>query len=126
MKLPEAKKIEVEIFGRKAFLQERTAEERYQIEDAFSQKNEDAGTYNYVLTLTAVASALSCNIKPGFWNWRQNRLFRFSYLKKNLTWTQIEFIVEEIGKLEYGEEYEDLKKKSQKMVAAYQEKLSGD
>ena len=121
MQLPEARKVEIEIFGRKAFLQERTAEERYQMEDAVAQEE----IPDYVIALTAITSALFCNIKPGFWNWRKNRLFRFRNLRKNLKNTQIEFLTEEIGKLEYGEEYEELKKKAQAAVASREIPLEG-
>ncbi len=55
--------------------------------------------------------ALECNLKPGLWNWWRNRKFRRRYLKKVLKVSQIEFLNDQIGELEYGEEYKDLKKK---------------
>ncbi len=126
MKLPEPRKIEIEIFGQKAFLQERTAQERYHVECAFSDRNGDT-SLDYILPLRALECALACNLKPGFWNWRKNRRFRYNHLKKNLVSSQIEFLLEEIGRLEYGDEYDALKKKIQaEAVKKLTETPSGD
>ncbi len=124
MKLPEPRKIEIEIFGEKAFLQERTAQERYLIEGAFADRNGDS-SLDFILTIQALEYALACNIKPGFWNWRENAKFRRRNLKKKLSMSQIEFLLDQIHRLEYGDDYDDLKKKT-KAEAKLTETPSGD
>ena len=111
MKLPEPRKVEIELFGEKAFLQERTAQERYLIEGAFADRNGDT-SLDFILTIQAIEYALACNVKPGFWNWRKNRKFGRRNLKKMLSMSQIEFILDQLDRLEYGDDYEDLKKKT--------------
>ena len=127
MKLPEPRKVEIEIFGEQAFLQERTPEERYDLETAAAEQNGSADfQWNYVLALKQIELALKCNILPvpswvrplkRFRAIKRNHVFRYKHLRKVLTQSQIEFLSNESGKLDYGDEvWEDLKKKAQAMA----------
>lgn len=120
MELPEPRKTAIRIFGVDAFLQERTAEGRRDIEKAFSSRNGvDSDVLTYALTFKIIESALSCNLKSSlrihFIKWyhpvRRNALFGWSYLRKHLTESQIIFLIDEINKLDYGDKYEEIKKK---------------
>ena len=129
LRLPDPRRLEIEIFGLRVFLEERTAEERYQMESAVADPENEVSPF--VLSLVAITGAFQCNIKQGFSNWRYNRHFRFSYLKRHLKESQIDFLIEELGKLEYGEEeylrLKELGESSKKPLAvvSYQGKQSG-
>lgn len=127
-RIPEPRKIEIEIFGEKAFLQERIPEERIALEKAAAEQNGSADfQWNYVVTIRQISSALECNILPVPPWWlrpfkhfkvrKRNLLFGERHLKKTLTESQINFLSNESGKLDYGEEvWGDLKKKGQELA----------
>jgi hypothetical protein len=134
MNVPEPKSIEIVLFGQTVSLTERTAEERFQLEDAMSNRNGDGSALTYIASLKAIECALSKNVKrlPSFLRpikrrevrqW--NKIFEFNNLKK-LSWTQIEFLLNEINKLEWGDKYEELKKKALAAAIDSQEKPSED
>ena len=124
MNLPEPKSIRISLFGHEAILSERTAEERFQLEDAMANRN-GASSFDYIISLKAIECALQQNVVP-LPSWfrpierrktaSKNKAFRISNLRDRLSWTQIEFILNELGKLEWGDAYDEIKKKAQKVA----------
>lgn len=124
IEVPEPRRMPLRIFGINAFLQERTKENRRGIELAFAEKNgTDTDVLDYALTFAVIESALICNLrsplKIHFLKWyhpvRWNTLFSSGYLRNRLTESQIMFLVDEINKLDFGEYYEEVKKKIKQM-----------
>ena len=124
MNLPEPKSIRISLFGHQAILSERTAEERFQLEDAMTNRN-GASSFDYIISLKAIECALQQNVVP-LPSWftpikrhriaRANKAFGINSLRDKLSWTQIEFILNELGKLEWGDAYAEIKKKAQKVA----------
>ena len=56
--------------------------------------------------------ALECNINPS--RPVRNRKFKHRYLKRHLKATQIEFLFDQLNRLELGDEYDEFKKKVEK------------
>jgi len=120
IEFPEPRKKSIKIFGVDAILQERTAEERRNIEKAFADRNGvDGDMISYALTFKIIESAFVGTLrlvpKIRFIKWykakRYNRLFTWDYLRDKLAESQIIFLIDEINKLDYGEAYEEIKKK---------------
>ncbi len=118
--LPEPRRVRIKIFGVVAWLSERTKESRRDIEKAFASRNgADSDVLTYALTFKVIEAALSCNVRvfPRFdfirriLNYKRNRLFGWEYLREHLTESQIDFLVDKINLLDYGERYEEIKKK---------------
>ena len=127
LKLPDPIRVEIELWGSKVFIEERTAEQRYFIEDVLAHQNGDTGL-DFILTIQAIAFALECNIKP--WRPFRNRKFKRRYLKRHLKASQIEFLFDQLNRLELGDEYDEFKKKVETATADRAKKLieglSGD
>lgn len=135
MNLPEPKSIQISLFGQDVILTERTAEERFQLEDAMASRN-GASSFDYIISLKAIECALQGNVAP-LPSWfrlikrrkivRINKTFMIGNLRDKLSWTQIEFLLNELGKLEWGDDYEQIKKKALKAaVKVSTGKQSGD
>lgn len=121
MNIPEPKSVEIKLFGETVLLTERTAEERFQLEEAVASRNGDAGSFDYIISLKAIESALRINIKTlPLWlrpvkrikTAKWNALFGIKNLRKSLAWSQIQSLLDELGKLEWGDDYESIKKKA--------------
>ncbi len=118
--LPEPRRVKIKIFGVVAWLSERTAEERRDIGRAFASRNgADSDVLTYALTFKVIESALACNVRtfPKFdfvrraWNYKRNRIFSWEYLREHLVESQIIFLIDKINQLDYGDKYEEIKKK---------------
>ena len=118
--LPKPRRAEISIFGVDAYLSERTMDERRNIEQAFSKRNgADSDVLTYALTFAVIVSALECNIrKYARWNimgrlmaYRWNRLWTFSYLNRKLAESQVLFLIDLVHQMDYGDAYEEVKKK---------------
>lgn len=121
--VPEPRQTPLRIFGVDVFLQERTKENRRAIEIAFAEKNgADSDVLDFALTFQIIESALVCNLRSPlrihFLKWyhpiRWNTLFSWNYLRKKLTESQIIFLIDEINKLDFGDYYDEVKKKMEK------------
>ena len=118
--LPEPRRVKIRLFGVVAWLSERTAEERRNIEKTFADRNgADSDVLTYALTFKIIESALACNVRTASrfdfvrrtWNRKWNRRFGWEYLRNHLSESQILFLIDKINQLDYGDKYEEIKKK---------------
>ena len=108
LKLPDPIRVEIELWGSKAYLEERSGSERNYVRNTLARVNGDEGL-DFLLNIQSLTNALASNIKP--WRPFRNRKFRRRYLKKHLKVSQIEFLFDQLNRIELGDEYDEFKKK---------------